>query len=451
MNGKRVSHPWIDQQLLILILMVGITLVLGRTIAQKNWFSLTPFLVLVVTPVLIRWPLQTSLGIYAFLVPFDSIAVLDERTTGPTLTRLIGVGAVVIVLAIGLLDRRLARPPRAALWWSLFVLWGAVTALWALDTEVVLDRLPTSVSLLLMYLAVTSLCLREKELDWVVLLTIMGGVAAAAYASYQYSEGIFYQGTTGRASLITGERETDPNQFATTLLLPLALAVGECMAARRWLNRILMVGVIIVLGSCLYLTMSRGTLVALATMILICLCRTRANWRVYVPVVCLGLIAVFMPDTFFERISVSYETGGAGRLDLWQVGFHALREYGVWGAGLDNFPVAYNEYEGYAPMFRGYSRAAHNIYLGMWIEVGIVGISFLTSAFISQLRLIKFCQRIPGERARLKLLVVESACFGVLTSGFFLDIIWRKAFWLPWILLALYTRTYGRHDVVVRS
>jgi len=441
MSHENTSRPWVGQQVLILSLAASGALVLGWVIVRGNWLYLAAFAALAIIPVAVRWPVQMSLGIYAFLIPFDSIAVLSEGTSGLTLNKLVGVGASAILLVTGFVGTRFTRPPRAALWWFLFILWGAVTALWALDAGIVLGRLQTSASLFLLYLLAVSFRVSEKELSHIGTFAIVGGIVAAGYTDYMYSQGVSLYGVTGgRASLISGDRETDPNQFAASLLLPLGLVVGRFLTARTWLEKILLLCATLVIGTGLYLTMSRGGLVGLVIMVLSYLYHTRANWRAWIPATALGLVVIWLPDQFFQRLDVPYETASAGRLDIWRVGFRALREYGIVGAGLSNFPFAYDEFAGYQYGFQGYHFGAHNIYLGMWVELGIVGLFFMMAAIISQLRSVRAWRREVAEERDPHLLAVESACLGVLASGFFLDIVWRKAFWFPWILLVLAKR-----------
>ena len=451
MRHENTSRPWVSQEVLILSLAASGALVLGWAIVRGNWLYLAPFVVLAAIPVAVRWPVQTSLGIYALLIPFDHIAALSQERSGLTLNKLVGVGASSLLLVTGLVGTRFTRPPRATLWWFLFILWGAVTALWALNAGIVLVGLQTSVALFLLYLVAVSFRVSEKELSHIGTFAIVGGMVAAAYTDYIYSQGVSLYGVTGRASLISGERETDPNQFATSLLLPLGLVLGRFLTARGWLEKLLLLCATLVMGICLYLTMSRGSLVGLVIMVLNYLYHTRANWRAWIPAAVLGLVVIMLPEQFFQRLDMPYEDASAGRLGIWRVGLRALWEYGIVGAGLRNFPFAYDEFAGHKYGFRGYSRGAHNIYLGMWVELGIVGLFFMMAAITSQLRLVRTWRRKFADKRDPFLLGVESACLGVLASGMFLDIVWTKAFWLPWILLALYTKIRERNSVTARS
>lgn len=449
MSRAGASQPWIRKQVFILVFGVGgAGAILGWIIVFENWFYLAALGGLAVISVAVRWPVQASLGVYAFLIPFDSIAILGGGSTGPTLNKLIGVAAAGILLATGLIGQRLVRPPRAALWWFLFIMWGGVTAAWALDTPTVLDRMPTAVSLLFMYVVAVSLRVSEKEISNVGTFVIFGGMVAAAYACYMYSEGVLYRGTTGRASLIAGEGQTDPNQFAASLLLPLSLTIGRFLDGRRWSEKLFPLCAMVAIAAGLFLTMSRGSMLAVLVMVLTYLYYARLRWQAWIPIALLGLIVVAMPDQFFRRLEMPFGAASVGRIDIWRVGLQALRDYGIIGAGLSNFPYAYDKY---AHGFLGYSRGAHNIYLGMWVELGIVGFIFMMSAIISQLRSVKSWRQISTGESNPYVPAVKCACFGLLTSGFFLDIVWRKAFWFVWILLALDVSVSKKQGVSVES
>jgi O-antigen ligase len=129
-------------------------------------------------------------------------------------------------------------------------------------------------------------------------------------------------------------------------------------------------------------------------------------------------------------------------LDIWTVGLHGLQRYGLAGAGLESFPYVYGQYIGYAPNYLGRElRGSHNIYLGMAVELGILGLILMIAAFASHFGAARRSSRTAGsESPPPPLTPYEAACWGLLVAAFFQDIIWRKAFWLAWILLAIAVR-----------
>ena len=234
---------------------------------------------------------------------------------------------------------------------------------------------------------------------------------------------------------------TEPNVLAASLILPFSLAAGMLLSSRTWLNRLFMMGCVGLVGTSIYATMSRGAAIATLVVVLIYLWRTRVSLRVLVLFLLMAGSVAAMPGLFTSRFGESTEDRGAGRVDIWDNGLQALRHYGILGAGLDRFPDAYNKYLYVASEDRGYSRGPHNIYLGTAVELGIVGITLLALIIWTHLLpAAKACRGDLGESSRLRLISCEAACWGLLVSGLFTDVLWEEYFWLAWMLLVLATR-----------
>jgi O-Antigen ligase len=268
-----------------------------------------------------------------------------------------------------------------------------------------------------------------EEFSWITLLTILGGCGASLYSAYTF----FRTGSAiGRASLAEGSTLSDPNFFAATLLLPLSLACGAAFSGPGWRRRALFLAGASVIGFAVLLTMSRGALVAVATIAFVFLLRLRLNWRLLLPVLALGTGLLFMPRLFFERMQEAASSRISGRQDIWVVGLHSLKSYGAFGAGADNFSRAYQRYKSSAYFFPGDQRDAHNIYLSTAVEFGGLGLLFLFKAVRSHLQ--AFPRPIKNVPASARLVAFEAACWGMLVAGCSLDLLWRKAFWFVWAL-----------------
>jgi O-antigen ligase len=149
--------------------------------------------------------------------------------------------------------------------------------------------------------------------------------------------------------------------------------------------------------------------------------------------VLLGSILALMPSIFFVRFQQATENGGAGRLDIWRVGLAAFRHYGAFGAGLRNFPFAYTKYAGEATHYKGTYRDPHNIYLGIAVETGVIGLLFFGGAVWAQLRTVSRLKNRLGINNWV--VATEAAAYGLLAFGFFGTILWDKSFWFAWMLL----------------
>jgi putative inorganic carbon (HCO3(-)) transporter len=410
----------------------------GWALAQEDRILLVVLVMIAAIPLVIRWPVLLTFGLYAFLVPFDSVATLSE-TGGATLTRLVGILTAAVLLAAGVIERRIVRPPLAVLWWTLFFVWAALSAVWAIDPNLVLRRLPTAISLFLLYLVAVSIKPSRKELYWTCLLVVAGGVAAAA-TGYLFG---LEESRLARGTLVMGEQTSNPNTLGAVLILPLALAAGGFAGLRNPVQKLLAVGALSVIGVGIFITQSRGALLALAVTMLFFVYRNKVRWQVVVPLAALLVLVIALPATFFARatrVLTGEDTTGAGRTQIWSVGLAALEHVGIFGAGLSNYTEIYRFSDAYSPGV--WVKSSHNSYLGTWVELGIIGLVLMLAALASHFLAARAARRTGLEGVLLS--SVEAGCVGTMAIAFFSDSLWGKAFWLPWILLTW--ATYSARD-----
>lgn len=397
----------------------------GLLVAKERWLLVVGIFACLL---LVLRPLHVTLGLYTFLIPFESMTTLgsgDAPTA--TLLRYVGISAILILLGWGWLHGPPNKLPRTALYWSLFVVWASISSVWAIRFDSAFQRVSTAVGLCLLYLAFVLVRLTPSEVSWLSLTTMLGGCSASLYSEYMF---VRTGGAIARASMTEGGGQADPNFFAFTLLLPLALACGEVLAGGSLFRRLWFITVAVLICVAVLLTMSRGALAAAAAMSITFVLRSRLNRRIVVPLVLAGASLFFMPRLFFERIQEASTTRLAGRQDIWQVGIRSLESYWAIGAGLDNFQYAFQKYEGTSRFFAGDQRDAHNIYLASAVELGAVGVLLFAGAVRLHL---KALHRIQMGRPPLpRLIACEAACWGLLVTGLTLNILWRKEFWFIW-------------------
>lgn len=404
----------------------------GWALAQENRILLAVLVMVALIPVVIRWPIVSTFGLYAFLVPFDSVAVFAESGDS-TVTRLAGILAGGVLLLAGMVERRLVRPPLAAVWWGLFMVWAALSIGWAMDATKAVGGLRTLLSLFLLYLIGVSIRPSRKEFHWVCLLSVAGGLAAAATGYFFGLE----SPRAARATLVMGERASNPNTLGAVLILPLALAAGGLVGLRSPVSKLLAVGAIGLIGIGVFVTQSRGALLAIAVTMVVFVYRSRVKWQGLVAMAVLLAMVLVLPATFFqraERVITGEDTTGASRTMIWSAGLAALEHVGIFGAGLYNYTEIYRFSDAYSPGV--WEKGAHNTYLGTLVDLGILGLVLLLAGVASHL----FAA--GGTRRRVLdvldgalLSAIGAACVGILASSFFADRLGSKSFWLPWILL----------------
>jgi O-Antigen ligase len=422
----RIAHPLSGIRLLGTFAAAAIFAIL---IAVQAWRNLT---FLITVPILLIWPVELGLGLFALVVPFGIVA-LGEGDESTKIGWVVGAGAGAALLFSGVVLGRFQKPPAAARYWILLVVWAGLTTFWALNRGEALQMLPTAVSLVVLYVVAASVRVDEKQFFRVCIMALLGGCAAAAIGAHH----AFQQIASTRLFGITGTQEDDPNIFAASLLLPLAIAASISLTQRSWFHRgLAMVAVgVITLG--ILFTMSRGALLSIATMIGVFAYRLRFSRRVILIMSVIAMLLAFMPGLLFQRIKEA-ETGN-GRLAIWNVGLTVLRHYALLGVGLNNFHVAFNRFasdaNGIAEAER-FSRDSHNTYLAMTADLGLAGIALFGAAIISQLKHLKRFYGRSGLLYTCELAAIEAATWGLLVAGFFLNLCWKKFFWLDWMLLA---------------
>ncbi len=428
-----ISPHGVAQQSVVIVTGV----IVGLVISHEHWLLLAAVAVL---PILLLRPVQVALGLFAFAIPFDSIAAVGQGRTGTTVTRLIGAGAVLVLFTIGCVGRRLQRPPRTAQLWIIFLIWGVITSVWAVNPRSSLEMIPTTLNILIFYFIVVSFRVKREEFEPIVLMTILGGLVAAVFVLYQYHNGTFYSGAAAtRASLVWGDRETNPNRVGIGLLLPLSMEIGWFFRTGRTFAKIALGAFIAVTSLAILVTLSRGALLAMCALIAVYVYRLRVNWRLAAVIAVLAALLMVVPSVFFARLETAVSDRGSGRLDIWTAGIAAFRHYMVFGAGLDNFPVVYTNYAGYAPQFQGYGRDPHNVFLSIGVEFGLPGLLLFISAITYQFRKAARVRAHETEQD-YSLTACEAGCWGILVAGLFGNVLWLKAFWLSWILLAFATQ-----------
>ena len=399
-------------------------------------------------PLLWFWPVEIAMGAAVVLLPFEYVTLLGIGGDGSdrTLMSVAILLAFVVLCAVGVVGRRLQRPSAIAVWWGLFAAWSAVSTLWAVEPQNSLERLPSVVALFLFYLAASSFRITEKELDRIATLAILGGAAAAIWSVYSHYYGAGFAQHQVRATLATGSGEVNPNRFGGCLLIPLSLALARSLSARRRLTKTLALCLFATIGLGLMLTMSRGAILAAVVTLTVFFWRLNSlkleslkpQVRRFLLVVIILAVAAAAtaPASLLERFRQSEADRGAGRLDIWSVGLAILKDYGVVGAGLNNFPVVYNKYAGYATHqnFKT-DRDPHNVYLGVSVEGGAVGLFLFVMALRTQFKIVSRVRALSAEGSTM-LISCEATCWGVLVASIFGSFLWEKVFWIAWVLLA---------------
>lgn len=319
-----------------------------------------------------------------------------------------------------------------------FSAWACVTLLWAKSSGSGITALYQYALTFLLFPIAYSAIRRPRDLKIVLVATVLGAIVAAGSAILQPPNPEVIEST--RATGTIG----DPNELAAAMLVGLSLGAGLALA-RAGSTRVRLLGLISipVCAAAIFLSASRGGLVSLAAVLLIASV-TAGRWRGAV-VIMLIAVAVggvlyftqFAPPPARERI-LSANTG-SGRTELWDVGLRMFRSHPFGGVGIGNYQAVSPEYvlrPGSLPnanlIFVAH-KVAHNSYLEVLADSGIVGLVLLFAIIATSLSCMMKAARICAERGNVSLEALTRAVFlaaaGMLTADFFISDIHNKVLW----------------------
>jgi O-antigen ligase len=427
--------------------MVFAALLVGAAAALSPPLAIAGVVALALVPIVLTRPI-VGLCALIFMSFLESYAGM---TGALSLTKILGALLVVAWLAVVTTraneERGLVgREPLLVAALLLFVAWVGMSLVWAEvpgAARTSLERFALNFTLFPIALVAIR---TPRHVLWVVAAFILGAFTAATMG--------IMDGTVGAEE--TGDRlkgaGLNPNQLGSYLVVAMVFCAALA-ANRRWppLVRVALVGGAVFAGASLFLTLSRGALVGMATALLLAPfavgARRRAGTVALVVLAVLGTVgwyAVVASDHAVERVTNPERGGGSGREDLWRVGWRMVEDKPLHGVGAGNFPEAAIHYllrpgaTQRDTFIVNEKKVAHNIYLTVLSELGAVGLFLFLLIIVACLWSSLRAARSFAARGDPLMESVAQALFIALVSllavGFFSSALYIKQFW---VLLAL--------------
>lgn len=272
-------------------------------------------------------------------------------------------------------------------------------------------------------------------------------LVSSLYGFYQRLQGVevnaSYTDLTVNADM-PGRVESffdNPNTFAQVLILLLPLAMVLVLNSRRWYSRLAAAGIFVVGVGALGMTYSRASWVGFACglVVFIFLWKPKLLPGCFV----LGLLCIpFLPASILHRVQTITnfsDTSTASRVPLYEAALALIRRSPVSGAGLGTAAVQKyidmnNLYHARAPFVH-----AHDMYLQIWIEAGLLGIvSFVGSMLWSIKRSAAAVRHGSPSAARTMVCAGAGALAGSMVCGL-ADYLWNypRVMCIFWFVFAL--------------
>jgi len=204
-----------------------------------------------------------------------------------------------------------------------------------------------------------------------------------------------------------------PNALAAYLIIPFMICVvflTSSMLVQKKKYYAFCAILTCMLAYCLFYTYSRGAWLSIVAALLMVALVLRKRMIIYGMVLFVGSI-ILLPSLRNIVLSIFLPQGDSARFEYWQAAFSMIKEHPFLGQGVGTFMANFKEYEPTVNI-----SYAHNCYLQMWAESGLltlgVFLCFVASILYRSLRVYYL-------KKDLLLLGMASGLLGYLSHCFF--------------------------------
>ena len=233
----------------------------------------------------------------------------------------------------------------------------------------------------------------------------------------------------------------NPNTFAEVLILLLPLILALILTSRHWLPRLVECGIFVMGVMALGMTYSRASWVGIAFAMAVFIFLWKPALIPAFIALCV-LCVPLLPSTIWNRILTitnTSDTSTASRIPLYQAALATIKRSPISGAGLGTAAVQryiseHNLYHAKAPFVH-----AHNIYLEVWIEAGILGFfGFVSAMFWNIKNAARTVRHSENSTARTMTAACAASLSGAMVCGL-ADYLWNypRVMSIFWFVFAM--------------
>jgi len=328
-----------------------------------------------------------------------------------------------------------------------------LSLIWSNSFFVSLKELPLFLAGPLLYFVITNNISDKRQIRRILNILVIVGSLFGVYGILQYN-GIDFAFWTGniRRQQVFG-LFGNVNYFAEYLIIPLPIAVSLFFTKQNKFKKILLLIGIVAMGSSLIFTFTRGSylgfgasLIFMSFLFLISRGKSfiKENKKIFIIVLLVVIIItiLFVVPTplnksgtviskIKSRISVTQLTQSSSikrRIAIWKFSTLMIKDHPLLGSGIGTYK--YNTLRYQAEFFKqgqnrslyphGFATKAHNEYLQLWAELGIVGLGIFIWLIICYFNCgIKFLKKIKDDYKQGIIIGLMGAVVAVLVDGIF--------------------------------
>jgi O-antigen ligase len=333
-----------------------------------------------VPPQRLRWTLS-FIGVlfYIFTVTTYRMPVAD-------------VGIVIALVGL-LTERPRLKLPKFLIWFGAFILWGCFGLLWTRYPQLTQEHITYLTKMWVISFVFCNALRDEPKVRAYMLFMLACFFTHAGRGSIQN----YLTGNTLHGRAVWNGEFANPNFLAGIAILELASAAAVLTIERRTWARWFAIACLILTPIVILATQSRSNFIGLVVFGLLGLLSMKGRKRIRVAGAMLGLTIIgvaLAPKGVWERVGglgkvsrgsdmkdVDAEGSAAERYRILQTGLTILGDNPLTGTGLKTFSRTNAEY---TPELG--RKDAHNTYLSVAVETGLIGLALFVTMLVSCLR-----------------------------------------------------------------
>lgn len=381
-----------------------------------------------------------GLALFLFLTPFE-YPLADLMSISPL--RIVGLLAMGLAL-IDILMQKTVRLDYRIIYVALWLIYGLITYLWAIDETRWQSYYSIYLNNALMFLLFSMVSYTKDEAEVLKKSMVFGVGALLLYMTF-IPNAVIYSTYQNRLTLNAGEDGLDQNYLAALMLISFGVVFYNlCNTKQKKMRKIISIIFCLAIAYYILLTGSRSGLIAVLLIVLLSINTSRkTRLSIGIPVllimlVVLPFVAQYIPEELLDRFSLKALTGqeaeSGTRLLIWGQALTSLKDLKwIFGYGVGASQSVIGNILG-----MGKDMAIHNHYIASLVEVGFCGSILFTLPVIKMIK-----KSLKQNKS------VATAFFGILLMAFFIDVLTTKFFWAAMILLSICSST--RNDISVEE
>ena len=289
-----------------------------------------------------------------------------------------------------------------------YLLWGCFSLIWSINVYSTILFIPLFLSGPIILFIINNSIREQKSIDRLLLIIIVVGFCFGIYGILQYYGIDFrvWERDIGRQRVMGVFGNV--NYFAEYLIFPLSLSIGLILSKNKIFNKFFLILGLLAMGLALLFTFTRGSYLAIAITIPMMLflyfksAKNEKDKKFYMKIALLFLLLtiiaialIYVPHPLNKkgttlgklrsRVTIETLTSDSSilnRIAIWKYTWMMIEDYTLLGSGLGTY--AYHTLKYQTEFFDiGNNRdiyshvkavQAHNEYLQLWSELGIIGL-----------------------------------------------------------------------------